>query len=388
MPEFLEIPRPTGPLTFSLILLIVILPVLIGSEIESQAAGTNKKSNIELLADIAKFSSFQAGSGILFTEQNLLKLKVIRAILSKDQLSEKVELKPESNEVLHYFAINKRFEAPVIEFKKINPIKYRLRIHNVRADFPLVFSEKFHPGWKAYVVPWKANTLSPDADETQNLLASYEIFEGNGNSQAGFEELKEFLAQGWVTDLEYAHPSEKTPYSLILSPWKKEAQGKNFKTGFISKVFFGTIQNDNLPTSSPWEAWFSQKMIVKCYEARGADSGCKATDLQKIQIQSGWNDKAIQWPDLFHWQLNAFANSWWIKTDYLRQLPQGLENSERFYKLNSDGSIDFEMVIEYWPQRLFYLGWAVSIMTFVFCVLLLSIRWMARGTIKANVVGD
>ncbi|MFZ5982565.1 MAG: hypothetical protein ACOYS2_03300 [Patescibacteria group bacterium] len=41
---------------------------------------------------------------------------------------------------------------PTLEFKKINPTKYRIRVHGAQVEFPLVFSESFHEGWKAYLV--------------------------------------------------------------------------------------------------------------------------------------------------------------------------------------------------------------------------------------------
>lgn len=38
-----------------------------------------------------------------------------------------------------------------LEFKKINPMKYRVRIHNLRDNIPIVFSNAYHPGWKLLV---------------------------------------------------------------------------------------------------------------------------------------------------------------------------------------------------------------------------------------------
>ncbi len=41
--------------------------------------------------------------------------------------------------------------APQITFKKINPTKYNVLIENATEPFFLVFSESFHPQWKAYI---------------------------------------------------------------------------------------------------------------------------------------------------------------------------------------------------------------------------------------------
>ena len=43
-------------------------------------------------------------------------------------------------------------KTPVIEFKKIDQAKYRIKIHGANNVFPLVFSESFHEGWKSYLV--------------------------------------------------------------------------------------------------------------------------------------------------------------------------------------------------------------------------------------------
>lgn len=51
---------------------------------------------------------------------------------------------------------NKKDTSPQLEFKKINPTKYRVRIHNALNPFPLVFLESFHPGWGIYLSDIKA----------------------------------------------------------------------------------------------------------------------------------------------------------------------------------------------------------------------------------------
>ncbi|MBU4299391.1 hypothetical protein KJ636_05085, partial [Patescibacteria group bacterium] len=38
---------------------------------------------------------------------------------------------------------------------------------------------------------------------------------------------------------------------------------------------------------------------------------------------------------------------------------------------NPDGSYDFEMIVEFWPQRLFYLGLGISGTTLLFCLIYL-----------------
>ena len=51
---------------------------------------------------------------------------------------------------------------PIITFRKINPTRYEVKVENATAPFFLVFSESYHPKWKAYVEMgngnWKTGT--------------------------------------------------------------------------------------------------------------------------------------------------------------------------------------------------------------------------------------
>ena len=46
--------------------------------------------------------------------------------------------------------------------------------------------------------------------------------------------------------------------------------------------------------------------------------------------------------------------------------------------LNSDGSYDIEMVIEFFPQRWFYLGLLISGTTFLGCITFLGVDFVRR----------
>jgi hypothetical protein len=85
------------------------------------------------------------------------------------------------------------------------------------------------------------------------------------------------------------------------------------------------------------------------------------------QWQAQMNNKKIHgflkkwWPfakpdrvgDEYHYKLNGFLNAWYVDPAVLCQ------NNSACIK-NSDGSYDMEMVIEFWPQRWFYLGLIIS----------------------------
>jgi hypothetical protein len=61
--------------------------------------------------------------------------------------------------------------SPTLEFKKINPTKYRIRVHGASGVFPLVFSESFHDGWKAYLAKPNQDTRYK-IQETNNIQYS------------------------------------------------------------------------------------------------------------------------------------------------------------------------------------------------------------------------
>ncbi len=218
-------------------------------------------------------------------------------------------------------------DNPVLEFKKINPTKYRIVVHNAKKDFLLVFSDTFHRGWKAYITNSKLKTqISKPQLKTQNLN-NYKILEGNEEDQATKEELVSFINKGWISVL------------------------GNKKVDFISKKFADTIQNDNLPEGNIWETWLPQ---IK-------NQNSKIKNILSI------NKDIIQLPDENHQQVNVFANSWWAETEKVC-------NKGEFCKKNTDGSYDFEVIIEYWPQRIFYFGVIISFMALILSIFYLTFR--------------
>jgi hypothetical protein len=146
----------------------------------------------------------------------------------------------------------KQIDSPRIEFKKINAVKYAVRIKGAKKSFPLVFNESFHDGWKVY-----------------------------------------------------ARDSERS-------------DAEDYRDGEIA----GSIQNQGLSSGTFYEN-FSRRPIAE--------------------------DK--------HFLVNLYSNVWWID-------PQNIKS----YKENSDGSIDFDLVIEFTPQRVFYVSAGISGLTLLFCI--------------------
>ena len=59
-------------------------------------------------------------------------------------------------------------------------------------------------------------------------------------------------------------------------------------------------------------------------------------------------------PTKYHFVADGYSNSWWINLNYIKKL------GPRYYKVNKNGTVDFELIIDYWPQRLLYIGLIIS----------------------------
>lgn len=229
-------------------------------------------------------------------------------------------------------------EVPVLEFKKINPTKYRVRIHGASSQFPLVFSESFHDGWKIYPVKY------PMPDIKSQSLGTYKILDGNEDDQSTAAELAEYIDKGWVTDLGNGK-SKEIEHMRWESNQEKPDYTEKYTVDFISKNFQGTVQNDNLSDGNFWETWFRQPLSDK----------------------------------VDHLMVNGYANSWIVDPDRMCGESAVSARHEPFCLKNADGTYDFEIIVEFWPQRLYYLGGIISITTLVFC--LIGIGFLrARGT--------
>jgi len=231
--------------------------------------------------------------------------------------------------------------SPTLEYKKINPTKYRIRVHGAREQFPLIFSESFDNGWKAY--PVNSKQIADSGKDKTNLIdranSSYRILDNNNEDQVSKEELIDFINRGLVTTIgdnkqkeinhkKWGHNKEKSDYT------------EKYSIDFISKNFKNTIQNDNLKKGTITETWF------------------------KTPLDNNKN----------HLTVNGYANSWIVNPS------SACANSDKCTK-NADGSYDMELVLEFWPQRLFYLGLFLVGMTLLLCVVCLVYSWRRKKSI-------
>jgi hypothetical protein len=177
-----------------------------------------------------------------------------------------------------------------VEYRKLSPTKYRIRIHRARGDTPLIFGESYSRGWRLYPIP-NAHQVQ---DNEASVPIGYKVAPGNERYQANTVEAVEFSAQGWIS----------------------ETGGR-----FISKRFFGAIQNDNLPDGSLIEKWYSDHV-----------------------------------PEERHIKVNGYANGWLIDVEQLCSDPNACYQ-------NDDGSYEVEFVMEFWPQHVFYLGLAITLLS-------------------------
>lgn len=64
----------------------------------------------------------------------------------------------------------------------------------------------------------------------------------------------------------------------------------------------------------------------------------------------------------YHYKLANFLNAWYV------DVPELCKDDNKACTKNEDGSYDMELVVEFWPQRWFYLGLLISGTTLVGCI--------------------
>lgn len=144
---------------------------------------------------------------------------------------------------------------------------------------------------------------------------------------------------------------------------------EKYNIDFISKNFQDTIQNDNLPSGNFWETWLPASYKV--------ESG-KLSSLFEL------NKNVMELPEENHLMANGYANSWIIETEKLCEGSFDSAQDDTFCVKNPDGSYDFELIVEFWPQRLFYIGLFISGMTLLSCFGYLIYDWRKKKTISFN----
>jgi len=152
-------------------------------------------------------------------------------------------------------------------------------------------------------------------------------------------EYKQIYPTKYIVNVSGASESFPLFFSESFHPdWKIYVQPELVGQGtgkFISENNQGTIQNENLNSGHFYDV-FLRKPVLK--------------------------DK--------HFIANSFANAWWVDIEELEE--QGI------IKKNEDGGYDFSIIIEFEPQKYFYLGLGISGVTFLGCIGYLVYDWRKR----------
>jgi hypothetical protein len=216
----------------------------------------------------------------------------------------------------------------VIEYKKINSTKYKVKFHGITRSFPLVFSEAFYPSWRIY--PKRYVGAKSRAIET------YKIFENNEAYQATKEELETYLEKGWVSELGDGS-TKKREVILWTSFNSSQSYEEKYRIDFVSKEIKGTIQNDNISDGHFYDTWLLQPVEEK-----------------------------------FHQIANGYANYWQIDLGYLKNKFPGT------LKENPDGSYDLEIIIEFLPQKVLNISRGYCIVFAIAIAILLILSFVLR----------
>ena len=182
---------------------------------------------------------------------------------------------------------------PILEYTRLSPDKYYLNVHKFDSNFIINFSEKYHDMWKIYAVrPHGKNSSTID----KSFLAKNIKTKDNLGYGANRNKINSYVKRGWIN-----------------------FQPEGNKSAFISKVFYNSVQNDNLSEENLFETF-------------GKTS----------------------FPDEYHITGNSFSNTWLIDTKYLKKY-----FSEKIVKTaENDHEIGF--IIEFAHRKLAIKCLAVS----------------------------
>ncbi len=129
---------------------------------------------------------------------------------------------------------------PVLEYKKINPTKYVVRVHNATGPFFVALRESYHADWKA-----RASSYRPERISAELLENSTADNVPEDRWKASKQELKTFVRDGIVSTL-----GDGTTTSHSSVAWSRtypvRITGTPTSVDYVSKNIHRSIQNENL----------------------------------------------------------------------------------------------------------------------------------------------
>jgi hypothetical protein len=150
----------------------------------------------------------------------------------------------------------------------------------------------------------------------------------------------------------------KEPYTLVFSEsfhqgWKLYVN-RNSAVPEIEKLENMVAGGDrNMP---PAEAKYGE-IIASYFDGEVKEGTHRNIFLDRNTFET-WGKKPI--PEERHWLVNGYANSWYITPE------------------DSGGRENYEVIVEFQPQRLFYLGFGISLATLLVCLGYLGYDFVRR----------
>jgi hypothetical protein len=147
----------------------------------------------------------------------------------------------------------------------------------------------------------------------------------------------------------------KEPYTLVFS--------ESFHKGW--KLYFNEIPNSKLQIPNKFQNPNSKylnsneygEIIASYFDGEIKEGTHRNTFLEKATFET-WGKKPIA--EDRHYLVNGYANSWYITPE------------------DVGGKENYELIVEFWPQRLFYVGLGISLITLMGCIVYLIVPLIVR----------
>jgi len=145
----------------------------------------------------------------------------------------------------------------------------------------------------------------------------------------------------------------KELYTLVFS--------ENYHPGW--KVYTRDIRDTGILNTEKEEMGNGKEkggdnIIASYFDGEIKEGRHRNTFLEKATFET-WSKKPIDEGN--HFLVNSYANSWYID-------PARICMDKGSCRKNADGSYDMDLIVEFWPQRLFYVGLFISGLTLVGCL--------------------
>lgn len=143
--------------------------------------------------------------------------------------------------------VNIASDIPKINFKKINPTKYRVIVSGAKNPFLLIFSDKFHNDWKAFILNDSNEKMKVQKSYFNgNILESYHeniFFNSKTFETIGMKSLpdKQHISINGYANAWYITPTDsggKTDYEVIIEMVQQRTFYSGLLISLVSIVIF------------------------------------------------------------------------------------------------------------------------------------------------------